>query len=115
LVKVAAQLELDFNSVERVVEYLNIPQEAPAKIESNPVPAHWPSKDGNIKFENLEIRYSLDLPPVLKKLSFTVQPHEKIGVCGRTGSGKSTLALSLLRMIEPSGGTIMSVPLRAVI
>lgn len=109
LVKVAAQLELDFNSVERVVEYLSIPQEAPAKIESNPVPAHWPSMDGNIVFRDLQVRYSVDLPPVLKNLNFVVNPHEKIGVCGRTGSGKSTLALSLLRMIEPSGGTIMYV------
>ena len=30
LVRVAAQLELDFNSVERVVEYLDVAQEAPA-------------------------------------------------------------------------------------
>ncbi|KAH8835549.1 P-loop containing nucleoside triphosphate hydrolase protein [Flagelloscypha sp. PMI_526] len=85
LVKVAAQLELDFNSVERVVEYLGIPQEAPAKVASNPVPAQWPSQDGDIIFKNLEVRYSVDLPPVLKKLNFVVRPREKIGVCGRTG------------------------------
>ena len=37
LVRVTAQLEPDFNSVERVVEYLDIPQEAPAIIESQAI------------------------------------------------------------------------------
>ncbi|KAG2044379.1 P-loop containing nucleoside triphosphate hydrolase protein [Suillus americanus] len=107
LVRVLAQLELDFNAVERVVEYLGVPQEAPAIIEKNRPPAYWPSSDGQLVVENLVVRYSPDLPDVLKNISFVVQPSEKIGVVGRTGSGKSTLALSLLRMIEASAGRII--------
>ena len=43
LVKVAAQsLELEFNSVERVVEYLDVRQEAPAVVEMSRPPAYWP-------------------------------------------------------------------------
>ncbi|KAF7319859.1 P-loop containing nucleoside triphosphate hydrolase protein [Mycena kentingensis (nom. inval.)] len=106
LVTVAAQLELDFNSVERVVEYLDVPQEAPAIIDANRPPAYWPSSSGSLAVENLELRYAPDLPAVLRNLSFTIRPSEKVGVVGRTGSGKSTLALSLLRMIEPIGGKI---------
>ncbi|KAG6919005.1 hypothetical protein DXG01_009715 [Tephrocybe rancida] len=101
LVKVMAQLELDFNSVERVVEYLDVPQEAPAIIEKSRPPAYWPSSSGNLIVENLVVRYAPHLPPVLKNVSFTVKPAEKIGVVR-----KSTLALSLLRMIEPAGGNI---------
>ncbi|KAJ7070796.1 P-loop containing nucleoside triphosphate hydrolase protein [Mycena amicta] len=107
LVRVAAQLELDFNSVERVIEYLDVPQEAPAIIKESRPPAYWPSNSGNLVVENLEVRYAPDLPSVLRKLSFTIHPSEKIGVVGRTGSGKSTLALSLLRMVEPVGGKIL--------
>ncbi|KIY73590.1 P-loop containing nucleoside triphosphate hydrolase protein [Cylindrobasidium torrendii FP15055 ss-10] len=107
LVKVAAQLELDFNSVERVVEYLDLPQEAPAIIEKARPPAYWPSDSGYLTVEKLEVRYAPELPAVLKDMSFTVKPSEKIGVVGRTGSGKSTLAQSLLRMVEPSGGQIL--------
>ncbi|KAG1885552.1 P-loop containing nucleoside triphosphate hydrolase protein [Suillus subluteus] len=107
LVRVLAQLELDFNAVERVVEYLDVPQEAPAIIEKNRPPAYWPSSDGQLVVENLVVRYSPDLPDVLKNISFVVQPSEKIGVVGRTGSGKSSLALSLLRMIEASAGRII--------
>lgn len=127
LPRVAAQLELDFNSVERVVEYLDIPQEAPAVIEDHRPPAYWPSSSGRLVVDNLSVKYAPSLPAVLKNLSFTIEPSEKIGVVccfiklyalgtfillnslqvGRTGSGKSTLALSILRMIEPAGGRIM--------
>ncbi|PSR81584.1 hypothetical protein PHLCEN_2v6350 [Hermanssonia centrifuga] len=107
LVTVLAQLELDFNSVERIVEYLDVPQEAPAMIEEKRPPAYWPSNSGELSVNNLEVKYAPDLPSVLHQISFTVRPSEKIGVVGRTGSGKSTLALSLLRIIEPCGGLIV--------
>ncbi|OBZ72651.1 ATP-dependent bile acid permease [Grifola frondosa] len=98
LVRVLAQLELDFNSVERVVEYLGVPQEAPAVVPDSRPPAYWPSSNGELVVEDLVVKYAPELPPVLHHLSFSV---------GRTGSGKSTLALSLLRIIEASEGRIM--------
>ena len=79
----AAQLELDFNSVERVVEYLDIPQEAPSIVEKTRPPAYWPSSSGDLHVEDLVVRYAPHLPPVLQKVSFTIKPSEKIGVvCG---------------------------------
>ncbi|KAG8747893.1 hypothetical protein FRC10_010512 [Ceratobasidium sp. 414] len=107
LVRVFAQLELDFNSVERIGEYLTLPQEAPAVIANARPPAHWPSRTGGINVEHLVMRYAEGLPDVLRDLTFEVRPKEKVGVVGRTGSGKTSLALSLLRAIEPSGGHIM--------
>ncbi|KAF7311117.1 P-loop containing nucleoside triphosphate hydrolase protein [Mycena chlorophos] len=107
LVRVAAQLELDFNSVERVIEYLDVPQEAPAIIKESRPPAYWPSDSGSLVVEDLEIKYAPELPSALRRVSFTINPSEKIGVVGRTGSGKSTLALSLLRMVEPVRGRIL--------
>lgn len=41
-----SQLEMDLNSIERVAEYLQLPQEPPAIIESNRTPAYWPSSSG---------------------------------------------------------------------
>ncbi|EIW86976.1 pleiotropic drug resistance ABC transporter [Coniophora puteana RWD-64-598 SS2] len=107
LVRVLAQLELDFNAVERVVEYLQVPQEAPAKIPKNAPPAAWPSTSGDLIVEDLEVKYAPDLPPVLKNISVVIKPSQKVGVVGRTGSGKSTFASALLRMVEPSGGHII--------
>ncbi|PVF92969.1 hypothetical protein CPB86DRAFT_743436 [Serendipita vermifera] len=103
------QLELDLNSVERVVEYLQLPQEPPAVIESNRPPAYWPSTSSNqavVSVNNLVIKYAPTLPPVLHGISFEVKPKEKIGLLGRTGSGKSTLAMALLRFVDPSEGSI---------
>ncbi|KAH7922269.1 P-loop containing nucleoside triphosphate hydrolase protein [Leucogyrophana mollusca] len=103
-------LELDLNSVERVVEYLDLPQEPPAVVESNRPPAYWPSSSsGNslITVEDLVIKYAPELPPVLHNVSFTLNAKERIGLLGRTGSGKSTLAMSILRFVDPVSGRIM--------
>ncbi|CEG75854.1 Putative ATP-dependent bile acid permease [Rhizopus microsporus] len=50
--------------------------------------------------------YAPENPPVLRNVSFKVNPREKIGIVGRTGSGKSTLALSLFRFMEPTSGHV---------
>jgi ABC-type multidrug transport system fused ATPase/permease subunit len=107
--RVLAQVELDFNSVERVGEYLNIQQEAPAILEKSRPPAYWPSSTSGIVVENLWVRYSQGSPDVLRGLSFGISAGEKIGVVGRTGSGKSTLCGAFLRMVEAHRGCIMCV------
>lgn len=87
--------------MERIVEYLDVPQEAPAVIEEKRPPAYWPSSNGELIVRDLEVRYAPDLPAVLHRLSFTVKPAEKIGVVGRTGSGMNT-SIALLRLCLPS-------------
>ncbi|KAF9533294.1 hypothetical protein CPB83DRAFT_880389 [Crepidotus variabilis] len=102
-------LELDLNAVERVVEYLDIPQEPPAVIEPNRVPAYWPSSSQSsslLVVEKLEVQYAPDLPAVLNGISFALKAGERVGLLGRTGSGKSTLAMSILRFVDPSKGKI---------
>lgn len=103
------QLEMDFNAVERVQEYLQIPQEPPSTIANRRPPAYWPSTDSGDHFlsaQDLEIRYAPELPAVFKG-SFGIKAGEKIGLIGRTGSGKSTLAMSMLRFTEPTAGKIV--------
>jgi len=102
-------LELDLNSVERVVEYLELPQEPPVIVESHRPPAYWPSSNSEnlIVVEDLVIKYAPELPPVLHNVSFTLKGRERVGLLGRTGSGKSTLAMSILRFIDPANGRIL--------
>ncbi|PLW39571.1 hypothetical protein PCANC_15648 [Puccinia coronata f. sp. avenae] len=104
--------EINFNSIERIREYLGVQQEPRDGVQP---PAAWPSKTGTIEVEGLTARYAPHLPPVLKSVSFCVKAGEKIGICGRTGSGKSTLALSFFRFIEAEAGRIESVLFSATI
>ncbi|KAJ7590252.1 multidrug resistance-associated ABC transporter [Mycena floridula] len=100
-------LELNFNAVERVIEYTSLPQEP---VEGNRPPAYWPSvrsNDALISVENVTVKYAPDLPAVLHDVSFTLKAGERVGLLGRTGSGKSTLAMTLLRFVDPVSGRIL--------
>ena len=68
------------------------------------LPPNWPNQGGMI-FESVYASYDSSRM-VLKNLTMSVQPGEKIGVCGRTGSGKSSLMLTIFGMIELHGGSI---------
>ncbi|KAL4065664.1 hypothetical protein V8B97DRAFT_1983434 [Scleroderma yunnanense] len=103
-------LELDLNAVERVAEYLEIPQEPIATLESSKLPAYWPSSTKGqvlISVENLSVSYAPELPLVLHNISFTLNGGERIGILGRSGSGKSTLVMSMLRFVDPMEGRIV--------
>ncbi|KAF9404553.1 hypothetical protein BGZ94_004106 [Podila epigama] len=106
LVRIYTEMEMSLNSVERVQEYLHMPQEPPAIIEGSRPPAGWPY-DGKIEIKDLTMQYAPDLGPVLHNISINIRPREKIGIVGRTGSGKSTLALSFFRFMEPTSGSIV--------
>jgi ABC-type multidrug transport system fused ATPase/permease subunit len=69
------------------------------------VPTVWPSK-GEINFEGVVMPYLPNSPPVLKGISFSIRPGEKVGVVGRTGAGKSSLIVALYRLAEISEGKI---------
>ncbi|KAG9492341.1 hypothetical protein GDO78_000707 [Eleutherodactylus coqui] len=104
--RLATETEARFTSVERIDYYIeNLESETPLHFPTNSPPKEWP-QNGGITFENVEMRYRDSLPLVLKKISFTIEPREKIGIVGRTGSGKSSLAMTLFRLVELSGGTI---------
>ncbi|KAF8057290.1 Abcc2 [Scenedesmus sp. PABB004] len=105
MVRQTTELEVNMNSVERLVEYREQAEEAPALVEPRP-PAPWPEA-GAIQAVQLVVRYRPELPPVLKSLSFSINAREKVGICGRTGCGKSTLMMVLFRMVEPSRGVVL--------
>lgn len=76
-------IETNIVSVERVKQYIDLPQEKYV-ASSRSVDPTWPPK-GRIEFRNYSARYREGLDLCLKNLSFTVSPKEKVGVCGRTG------------------------------
>ena len=103
LCKMYGSMQMDFVSVERVVELMHLDQEPPGTIAP---PASWPSYGGDIVFNDVTIKYAPHLEPSLHSLSFCIPGGSTTALLGRTGSGKSTLALSLLATILPTTGTI---------
>ncbi|KAI0173569.1 P-loop containing nucleoside triphosphate hydrolase protein [Hypoxylon sp. FL1284] len=97
-----ANVELEMNAAERIVEYTELPTES---LEGKSPPAAWPT-EGRVEVSDLVVSYAEDLPPVLKGLNFTVERNERIGVVGRTGAGKSSLTLAFFRFLEARSGSI---------
>ncbi|OXG54431.1 cadmium ion transporter [Cryptococcus neoformans Th84] len=100
LVSLYAQVEMEMNNAERIINYTSLPTELPAILPSDP--KIWPNH-GSVKFKDLSLRYSPDAPWILKKLSFSVRPGEKVGVIGRTGAGKSSLVGAIMRAVDDEG------------
>eukprot|EP00904_Undaria_pinnatifida_P009922 jgi/Undpi1/605/HiC_scaffold_10.g04069.m1 len=66
----------------------------------------WPW-EGRIEFrEGVTMRYRPETDLVLKGVTLTIRPGEKIGIVGRTGSGKSTLMQVLFRMVDCEDGSV---------
>jgi len=60
---------------------------------------------GRVEFKNVSFGYELD-EPVLKEVSFAVEPGEMVGLVGPSGAGKSTTINLLCRFYDVNGGTI---------
>ncbi|KAB2606085.1 ABC transporter C family member 3-like [Pyrus ussuriensis x Pyrus communis] len=93
-------------SVERLLQYTNIPSEPPLVIESNQPDRSWPLL-GEVDICDLQVRYAPHMPLVLRGLTCTFLGGMKTGIVGRTGSGKSTLIQTLFRIVNPSTGKIL--------
>lgn len=106
LVRQSSEVETQIVSVERVNEYTELQEEGPYDVPSKRIPKQWPH-EGAIEFRSVVLRYRAGLDPVLKGISFKVQPREKVGIIGRTGAGKSSLMQALFRMVEAEEGEIL--------
>ncbi|KAJ2943309.1 hypothetical protein O0L34_g12115 [Tuta absoluta] len=123
-----AEVENQMTSVERILEYTNLPPEHPVEPDEKALKAKhpaldmdkWPSK-GEIIFEEVYLEY--EKPPkkdqptptmaeamkieepnyAIRGVNFTVNPAEKVAVVGRTGAGKSSLIAALFRLSKIQG------------
>lgn len=94
-VRMFADIETNIVAVERIDEYTKLTTEK-QQIKDCKLNEKWPTH-GRIQFHNLKLRYRPGLDSILKGISFTIQPGQKIGIVGRTGAGKSSLTLALFR------------------
>src|ERR1700734_2284846 len=88
-------------AVERVRTILD----ADAILPEKPNALEQPIR-GEIVFENVAFAYD-ESCPVLRGVSFTVEPGQMIGVVGPTGGGKSTIMSLIPRFYDPSAGKVL--------
>ncbi|XP_075974894.1 multidrug-Resistance like Protein 1 isoform X3 [Anticarsia gemmatalis] len=105
LVRMTSEVETNIVAVERIKEYAETEQEAPWTKPQGPG-ASWP-ETGAVQLEGLTLAYRSGAEPVLRDVTCTVAPRDKLGIVGRTGAGKSTLTLGLFRIVEAVGGRIL--------
>jgi len=66
-----------------------------------------PTFDGTIEFKNVSFKYPNSDVVVLDDVSFSIAKGEKVGLIGRIASGKTTIEKLILRLYEPTSGTIL--------
>ncbi|MEM2599134.1 MAG: ABC transporter ATP-binding protein [Thermoproteota archaeon] len=88
--------------LERVFEVMD----APKGVEDLPDAEEITIRQGMVEFRNVTFQYA-NGKPVLKNVSFKVNPGEKIAILGATGSGKSTLVYLIPRFYDPTSGSIL--------
>nr|TKW30514.1 hypothetical protein SEVIR_2G043300v2 [Setaria viridis] len=104
-IAVLCSLENTMVSVERMLQYMNIPSEPPLTTSESRPNCQWPT-EGKIGLRNLHVRYAPQVPFVLKGLTCILPGGKKMGIGGRTGGGKSTLIQALFRIVDPCVGQV---------
>ena len=65
-----------------------------------------PEGAGELKLEHVSFKYTESGRTVLDDISLTVKPGEHIAIVGYNGAGKTTLIKLLMRLYDPTSGTI---------
>ncbi len=97
-----SQVQRSIGASERMLEILD------QHDESNPCNA-TPELSGAISYDHVAFSYPTrsDIV-VLKSISFSIQPGEKVALVGPSGSGKSTIVSLLMRLYPVTGGNIFA-------
>ncbi len=78
----------------------------PITIASPAKPQSISASGGSVTFQHVNFEYRKG-EPVLKDLSFSVEPGQKIAIVGPTGSGKTTIMKLLNRFYDVTSGRIL--------
>ena len=108
MVQSVTQVETQSVSIERVCEFSRLEAEetlTESEARRGLPPSGWPAS-GKLQWKDVMLRYRPGLTPALREVSWTINPGEKIGICGRTGAGKSSLTVAMLRLADEMTGSI---------
>jgi ATP-binding cassette subfamily B protein len=89
---------------DRIVEVLDTDTSVPAPAPDDAV-AHLP-EPGTLQLDGVEYSYPGAEEPVLRDVSFRVEPGQTVAVVGSTGAGKSTLVNLVPRLFDVTAGEV---------
>lgn len=98
----AAVVQSGTASAERVFDFLDAEEQDPDAEDA-------PTVDGGrgvIEFEHVGFSYNPDRP-LIRDLSFRVEPGQTVAIVGPTGAGKTTLVNLIMRFYELDSGRIL--------
>lgn len=98
----AAVVQSGTASAERVFELLDADEQSPDAADA---PASVEGR-GVIEFEHVSFSYTPERP-LIRDLSFRVEPGQTVAIVGPTGAGKTTLVNLVMRFYELDGGRIL--------
>lgn len=108
--RLRAQSQLLMNNVTRFLNdntrLIELQEFMDIKSQTEKSGTKLPSANPRIEFCNISFRYPNSEQYVLKDCSFTIEPHEKIGLIGLNGAGKSTIIKLMFRFYDPENGVI---------
>ncbi len=88
--------------LERIFETLD----EPVKVADEEGATQMPPIKGQVTFEHVDFSYEAG-KPVLRDLSFSVEPGESVALVGPTGAGKSTIVNLISRFYNVNGGRVL--------
>ena len=88
-------------SLERIHDVLDTPSSIREKQNAHPISI----SKGRIELHNVSFTYGSQ--PVLKDINLTLEPHSLIAIAGGSGSGKSSLLRLIVRLYDPSRGSVL--------
>jgi ABC-type multidrug transport system fused ATPase/permease subunit len=93
-----AQAAVGVERVRAILDTDTIIEEKPDAVEPGPL-------TGGIEFQNVAFGYDPEVP-VLRDVTFKIEPGQFIGVVGPTGAGKSTIISLIPRFYDPLAGVV---------
>ena len=91
-------------SMANIEKMFELMAEKPQVVDQPDAPKLKQSR-GAIEFDHVDFAYKPERP-ILRGVSLSINPGEKVAVVGPSGSGKSTLVKLLFRFYDPQGGSI---------
>ena len=94
-------LQTGLAATERIFAMLNTPTESTDRARTDPGRLR-----GEVVFEDVRFSYT-EGQEILKGISLSVRPGERVAIVGPTGSGKSTLVDLIPRFYDPTSGRVL--------